>query len=195
MVNHKNLRRARPHPKPAGRKSAAERREEPRRSSRGPLCPKGTGPRGCRGQSPRQRRASAPRASSTRSRASGEESRPLRRPRPAASAAGPWPKRGRLSPSDAQRSEGQRSGAAAPRVRGEDRAKGGSVAAAHGGWRGQGGARKVGLWGESGAGGKQGRAKGEAQAEGKRPRARGEGRAQRGQARARGEAIAPNTAL
>ena len=33
-------RRARPHPKPAGRKSAAERREEPRRSSRGPLCPR-----------------------------------------------------------------------------------------------------------------------------------------------------------
>jgi len=69
-------------------------------------------------------RASAPRASSTRSRASGEDSRPLRRPRPAASAAGPWPKRGRLSPSDAKRSEGQRSGAAAPRVRGEGRARG-----------------------------------------------------------------------
>ena len=34
---------------------------------------------------------------------------PRRRPRHAAPAAGPWPKRGRLSPSDAQRSEGQRS--------------------------------------------------------------------------------------
>ena len=39
---------ARPHPKPAGPQSAAERREEPRRSSRGPLClpEAGTGPRG-----------------------------------------------------------------------------------------------------------------------------------------------------
>ena len=59
--------RARPHPKPAGPQSAAERREEPRRSSRGPLCPQGTGPRGRRGQRPRRRRANAPRASSTRS--------------------------------------------------------------------------------------------------------------------------------
>jgi len=87
-----------------GQESAAERREEPRRSSRGPLCPQGTGSRGRRGQSPRRRRAkSRPRresgrASSTRSRASGKDSRPLRRPRPAASAAGRWPKRGRPSP-------------------------------------------------------------------------------------------------
>jgi hypothetical protein len=84
-------------------------------------------------------RASAPRASSTRSPPStpqacwrGEDSRPLRRPRPAASAAGPWPKRGRLSPSDAKRSEGQRSGAAAPRVWGKGRAWG---VARHGGER------------------------------------------------------------
>ncbi len=42
---------------------------------------------------------------------------PRRRPRPAARAAGLWPKRGRPAPSDAKRSEGQRSGAAAPRVK------------------------------------------------------------------------------
>ena len=91
---------------------------------------------------PRRRRASpaaAGRASSTRSPAVDAAgvtagrgmASPRRRPRPAASAAGPWPKRGRLSPSDAKRSEGQRSGAAAPRVRGEA-AHGGKTAAAWG---------------------------------------------------------------
>ena len=67
------------------------------------------------------------RASSTRSPAVDAEgvtagrgmASPRRRPRHAASAAGPWPKRGRPAPSEAKRSEGQRSGAAAPRVRGE----------------------------------------------------------------------------
>ena len=117
-------------------------------------------------------RASAPRASSTRSRASGEDSRPLRRPRPAASAAGPWPKRGRPSP---ERREAERGSSVAARQRrartGGSRAKGGSVAAAQGGLeegaaeggkvgRAQGGKRrrgeagprhggKRGQWGES----------------------------------------------
>jgi hypothetical protein len=82
---------------------------------------------------------------------------PRRRPRPAASAAGPWPKRGRPSPSEAKRSEGQRSGAAAPRVRGEGRAngrpKGGLRKAAQKGRPRTGGRRrhggKRGQWGEA----------------------------------------------
>ena len=70
------------------------------------------------------RRAERQRASSTRSPAVDAAgvtagrgmASPRRRPRPAARAAGLWPKRGRPAPSDAKRSEGQRSGAAAPRA-------------------------------------------------------------------------------
>ena len=65
------------------------------------------------------------RASSTRSRASGEDSRPLRRPRPAASAAGPWPKRGRLSPSGARAPRGSSVAARQRRAYGGKPRKGG----------------------------------------------------------------------
>jgi len=120
---------ARPHPKPAGRKSAAERREEPRRSSRGPLCPKGTGPRGRRGQRPRRRRASAPRASSTRSPAVDAEGVTAGRGRPA-------PGAGRAQPR--QRRGRGRSGGGHPRAK-----RGASIAARQrrglGGWRARGG--------------------------------------------------------
>ena len=119
-------------PPPEARR-ATERGRTPRRTPpifTRALCPQGTGPRERRGPWPRQRRASpagAGRASSTRSPAVDAEgvtagrgmASPRRRPRPAASAAGLWPKRGRPAPSEAKRSEGQRSGAAAPRVRGE----------------------------------------------------------------------------
>ena len=60
------------------------------------------------------RRASAPRASSTRSRVSGEEGPPLPRPRTAAPAAGPWPPAGRPSP---ERSEAERGASVAARQR------------------------------------------------------------------------------
>ena len=134
---------------PCGRFSgAAGRRAGRRRSLRGPLClPKaGTGPRERRGQRPRRKASERMRASSTRSPAVDAEgvtagrgmASPRRRPRPAARAAGLWPKRGRPAPSEAKRSEGQRSGAAAPRVKAarRSRQRGGKVGRAHGGGMG-----------------------------------------------------------
>ena len=89
---------------------------------------------------------------------------PRRRPRHAAPAAGPWPKRGRPSPErrEAERGSSIAARSAAPRGPG----KGGREAAAQ---RGrpmgglgrarQRGAGRGGLWGEAGAGGKQGGAR------------------------------------
>jgi len=103
-----------PRAPPPEDKSAAGRREEPRRSSRGPLClPKaGTGPRGLpREFRPRQRRArpdleEGREASSTRVKpwipttkcvgmTAARCPAPCAGRGPAASAAGPWPKPGR----------------------------------------------------------------------------------------------------
>ena len=105
-------------PPPEARR-ATERGRTPRRTppifTRAALpAPAGTGPRGCRGPWPRQRRAKSrprrvgtsefhPEPSRGRRRRDGgaRKASPRRRPRPAARAAGPWPKRGRPAPSSA----------------------------------------------------------------------------------------------
>ena len=91
---------------------------------------------------------------------SGEDSRPLRRPRPAASAAGPWPKRGRPSPErrEAERGSSTAARSAAPWGTGQGRPRSGRARGRpKGGLRRarRRGARRAGLWGEAGAGGKQ----------------------------------------
>ena len=131
--------RARPHPKPAGRKSAAESREEhPADLHAGRFARRAQ----ARVASERPASEFHPEPSRGRRRRDGgaRKASPRRRPRPAARAAGPWPKRGRPAPSEAKRSEGQRSGAAAPRVKAARRPR-------------QRGERKVGRTGGRGAGG------------------------------------------
>ena len=149
---------------PCGRFSGAVgRRAGRRRSSRGPLCPKGTGPRERRGPWPRRRRASAcervppgaqpwiPTTKCVGMTAGRGMASPRRRPRHAAPAAGLWPKRGRPSPEPRQR----RGASVAPRLCVgllEGRGKGGAKR-----WRNGGGLGRA--WTGRGSGGK-GRAMG-----------------------------------
>ena len=159
---------------PCGRFSgAAGRRAGRRRSSRGPLClPKaGTGPRERRGPWPRRRRASAservppgaqpwiPTTKCVGMTAGRGMASPRRRPRPAARAAGLWPKRGRPSPEPRQRrgaSVAARS--AAPRGAGQGRPRsGGAMGAAYRGHEasasggGKGGPGYGGKWTQGGS--------------------------------------------
>jgi hypothetical protein len=160
---------------PCGRFSgAAGRRAGRRRSSRGPLCPKGTGPRERRGPTSKSRgeaeASERMRASTTRSPAvdpdhevcrddgGARKASPRRRPRHAASAAGLWPKRGRPSPErrEAERGSTPAARSAAPRGAEQGRTRSGGAKGAA--YRGLGlvaaaGGRKAGLWGEAGAGG------------------------------------------
>ena len=131
MTIYCRLRRARPHPKPAGRKSAAERREEPRRSSRGPLCPQGTGPRGERAHRERVPPAAAPAA---------RKGRPCQGRAPPRQRRGRGRQRGGHPRATRSGARVQRSGAAAPRLKAARRP------------RPRGGLRKVGRMGETARG-------------------------------------------
>ena len=111
--------------------------------------------RGARRAKSRPRRESG-RASSTRSPAVDAEgvtagrgmASPRRRPRPAASAAGPWPKRGRPSPSSAHALRGSSTAPRLERLLGRPRPRW-AWGRAHGGTRRTGG-RQGRAWGEGG---------------------------------------------
>ncbi len=148
---------ARPHPKPAGRKSAAESREEhPADLHAGRFARRAQ----ARVASERPASEFHPEPSRGRRRRDGgaRKASPRRRPRHAAPAAGLWPKRGRPSPErrEAERGSTPAARSAAPRGAEQGRTRSGGAKGAA--YRGLGlvaaaGGRKAGLWGEAGAGG------------------------------------------